>query len=44
LRVGPPAGRALDAASFAPQIREARGDGALRNDDVTLVRITLRAA
>jgi len=44
LRVGPPAGRTLDAASFAPRIRQARGDGALRNDDATLVRISLRVA
>lgn len=44
LRVGPSAGRALDAASFAPRMRQARDDVTLRNDDVTLVRITLRAA
>lgn len=44
LRVDPAAGRAFDAASFEPRIRQARDDGTLRNDDVTLVRVTLRAA
>jgi hypothetical protein len=43
LRVGPTAARAVAADSFAEAVRAARTDGALRNDDVALVRITVHA-
>ncbi len=43
LRVGPAAGRQLAADSFEETIRSARADGALRNDDVALIRITVHA-
>lgn len=44
LRIGPSAGRAFTPDAFKEAIRLAREDGALRNDDVTLVRITIQAA
>lgn len=43
LRIGPPAGQTFTADAFEEEIRLARENGALRNDDVTLVRITMFA-
>lgn len=44
LRTGPSVACALDADAFVSRVQAARADGTLRNDDVTLVRVGLRAA